>query len=385
YHTKDLGVKNTDGSFTFLNRSDLLFKSAGEMIDPLEIEKILKELPYVSEAIIVAIDHPEWTKASTLLYKLNDKSKSTSDLKAYLKDRLHPFLIPRFFYEMPDDMITSGIKPKRFEVSRYASERYFQDIFSYQYQSHKKNKLVVVFHGFMEDHKDMMPLFNNNLCDYLLIDLPGHGKTSVSNFKNRNDVFFQLKKLIQYYSIDHSLIFYGYSMGGRIALELSDTLKPDLLILESASFGLKTDQEKIQRVNSDRALLSDPQLKLENFFLSWYQNPIFGKYNESPIFKEEIKRKLITPNESKSEWQKSLEFFSPGLTPDLLADNLLKLKKQKIIGIVGQQDRKYVEHYQDIKSELSSLLVYEIENAGHNPHKTHKLKIKEILDRLLIK
>lgn len=39
YHTKDIGEKNANGSYSFKQRSDVLFKSAGELIDPLLIEE----------------------------------------------------------------------------------------------------------------------------------------------------------------------------------------------------------------------------------------------------------------------------------------------------------------------------------------------------------
>jgi len=95
YHTKDIGVKNADGSFSFKQRSDVLFKSAGELIDPLLIEEKVKSLPWITTAVVAPIAHPKWTWASTLIYQTNDPSKNAKDIKAHLKSELHPHYIPR--------------------------------------------------------------------------------------------------------------------------------------------------------------------------------------------------------------------------------------------------------------------------------------------------
>lgn len=383
YHSKDIGVANADGSYSFQQRSDVLFKSAGELIDPLLIEEKVKSLPWIKTAVVVPVAHPEWTWASTLIYQTTDLSKSAADIKAYLKNELHPHHIPKYFYEAPKELITEGMKPKRFEISKWAQENYFKELIHHHYIPGLNTKrLMVFFHGFMEDYTDMLPLMDiNTEVSFLFIDIPGHGKTKTSHFKNRDYLFSTLAGLIEFYQNDRELIIYGYSMGGRIALELSASyLRPQLLILESANFGLETNDLKTARLNADRQLLSDPNLDLKAFFKKWYQNPIFTNYNQSPHFQREVEKKLTHDPE---QWQQSLEFFSPGATPFLQSEILKKIIDLKIVGITGSEDFKYNNHYKEMRNNLPNFLVHEIHHAGHNPHKTHLPEIKMILKNLI--
>lgn len=383
YHTKDIGVKNKDSSFSFKQRSDVLFKSAGELIDPLFIEEKIKSLPWITSAVIAPVAHPEWTWASTLIYQSNDPLKGAEDIKAHLKNKLHPHHIPRYFFEAPKNLIADGMKPKRFEISKWAQENYFREHLHYQYiPGVNAKKLMVFFHGFMEDYTDMMPLMDNHTeMSFLFIDVPGHGKTKTSSLKKREEVFSTITGLIHFYQNDRELIVYGYSMGGRIALELSALyLKPQLLILESSHFGLVTNEEKKVRLSADRKLFSNPDLDLKSFFTQWYKNPIFARYNQSPHYQSEVDKKL---SHDMTEWQKSLEFFSPGATELVQSEMLEKIKDLKIAGITGTEDKKYNDHFKEMSHKLPNFSLYEIAHAGHNPHKTHLSELKTILKSLI--
>ncbi len=382
FHTKDIGRENSDGTFSFSHRGDILFKSAGELINPLEAETLTKELPWVTEAVSVGIVHHEWTKAQALVYKSSDPDKSADEctrlIKAHLKKELHPHLVPRYFYQAQEGIFKEGLKPKRYQIERFASEEFFKNLFHYLYIPHPEaKKLVVFFHGFMEEHTDMIPLMDtHHQCSYLFIDFPGHGKSRVSAFKKREDVFYYLSELISFKADNLPYTLYGYSMGGRIALELAlDYLRPDLLILESSHFGFTNSEEKRHRLESDRTLFKDV-LDLNVFFESWYNNPIFANYNQSSHYKIDLEKKLSHPIQ---EWQSSLEFNSPGTSPYFYKEVMAKLALLKVIGIVGSLDTKYQNHFTEVKKELSDFHLFEIKGAGHNPHKTHASEIKKIL------
>lgn len=382
FHTKDMGKLNEDGSFSFIQRQDILYKSAGELIDPLLIEGKVKQLPWITNVVVVPIAHPEWTWASALVYQTNDSTKSFENIKTHLRNELHPHFIPKYFYEAPKDLIADGMKPKRFEISKWAQIQYFKNLLHYLYIPNPSAKrLVVFFHGFMEDHTDMIPLMDSHHDNsYLFIDLPGHGKTNVTGFKSREYAFSTIASLITFLKKDLELVIYGYSMGGRIALELSTRyLKPELLILESSHFGLLDTEEKSTRFAADLKLLAAPNLNLLDFFTKWYQNSIFVNYNQSHNYHTDVEKKL---SHNPAQWQSSLEFFSPGATPLVQADILEKVVDLKIIGIVGSADEKYRNHFLDIKNKLPKFSYNEIAHAGHNPHKTHLSEIKMILRSL---
>jgi O-succinylbenzoic acid--CoA ligase len=382
-HTKDIGVINEDGTFSFVKRSDVLYKSAGELIDPFIIEEKAKQLPWISQIVVVPIAHPKWTWASALVYQTSDHTKSFENIKTHLRNEMHPHLVPKYYYEAPKELILPDMKPKRFEISQWAQIQYFKDLLHYLYIPNPSAKrLVVFFHGFMEDHTDMIPLMDSHHENsYLFIDLPGHGKTDVTNFKSREHAFLTISSLITFLQKNLELVLYGYSMGGRIALELSTQyLKPQLLILESSHFGLLDTNEKSARFTADSKLLTKPNLNLLDFFTIWYKNAIFSNYNQSQNYEMDVIKKL---DHYPAQWQSSLEFFSPGATPLLQSDILNEVADLRIIGIAGSEDEKYKNHFFDIKNKLPKFEYYEIAQAGHNPHKTHLSEIKMVLRNLI--
>lgn len=58
YHTRDVAVREEDGYFRFVGRTDDLFKSSDYRISPFELESALVEHPAVAEAAVVPSPHP---------------------------------------------------------------------------------------------------------------------------------------------------------------------------------------------------------------------------------------------------------------------------------------------------------------------------------------
>ncbi|MFI1767644.1 AMP-binding protein [Streptomyces sp. NPDC020800] len=58
YHTGDLVVRDEDGGFAYVSRTDDMFKSFDHRISPLELERALLRSPVVADAAVVAVPHP---------------------------------------------------------------------------------------------------------------------------------------------------------------------------------------------------------------------------------------------------------------------------------------------------------------------------------------
>jgi O-succinylbenzoic acid--CoA ligase len=390
YKTQDIGSINSNGKFIFQKRADLVFKSAGEMINPQLIEAITKDIPNIKDAVIVPLKHPVWTHAAALVFERNDSTKNLDieieEIKTHLKKYLHPYLIPKFFYEKEKIDSNNTIKPNRFHLKQWAQQIYSSSLFHHSYlQNPNASKLVIFFHGFMEDITDLSPLVKdiqlNKKTSFLFIDLPGHGRTKLANFSDRDYFFSELKNFIDTFP-ETQKIYYGYSMGGRIALELALYHSPACaLILESSSLGLKDEDEKKQKLLSDEALFNisyDPKV----FFEQWYKNPIFYKYNQTSHFISDCQKKS---SHNYEEWKNSLLYFSAGKCPYMLRENIEKLKLASFNTdiIYGEYDLKYKEHFQKAKTDNTLLCLHEIKDAGHNPHKTKLSEVKKVLESIL--
>lgn len=390
YKTQDIGFLSSSGKIIFKHRADLLFKSAGELINPQLIETIIKDIPNIKEAVVVPIKHPVWTHAAALVFERIDSTKELhleiEEIKNNLKKSLHPYQIPKFFYEKEKVDSNTTIKPNRFHLRQWAQQIYSSSLFHHSYlQNQNASKLVIFFHGFMEDHSDLEPLIKelqlNKKTSFLLIDLPGHGDTKIANFTDREHIFLELKTFIETFP-EPQKIYYGYSMGGRIALELALYHTPaSSLILESSNLGLNDEDEKKQKLLSDEALFNknyDPEV----FFNQWYKNPIFYNYNLSKNFSNDCKKKSLHNYE---EWKNSLLYFSAGKCPHILKENIQKIEliNLRIDIIYGEFDFKYKEHFQKTKTESALMSLHEIKDAGHNPHKTKLYEVKKALEGIL--
>ena len=378
FQTNDIG-EIFDGKFKFKERKDLVFISGGENINPLHIEEIASKFPFVESACCSYVDDEKWGQMSILLYQAsaNDKFRECEFLD-FLKQHLHPYQVPKFVFN------THLIQSHQTKINRKAARElalklYLEKIFSFEYMPSLSNSkdTIVFFHGFMGDKLDLkkIALAFQNQFNLLLIDLPGHGKTSMNDFHSLLDIFSKITRFVQLFTSNP--IFYGYSMGGRIALELSHNhFKPKALILESAGLGLIDKNECEERLKSDRAISTKIiSSSTESFLEWWYQNPIFFKYNQSDIFKEDIINKLKS---DRIGWSEAIVKFSPAFFP-YQSINLKNLKEINfpLLYIAGEKDEKYQRYASLLQSMKFDTLI--IKECGHNPHKTHPLDITNYL------
>lgn len=374
--TNDIGEFDSKGIFHFKHRADLIFQSAGENINPLLIEEVTKSHQDIKEAFLVPIKDSAWGHVGVLLYEtFNGKTISSDTLRAFLQDHLHPYHIPKFLFPT-EFQLTGQLKVKRHSLKTLAEEKYLKEIFSYDYIDVSGAPLLVFFHGFMGNKDDLKVIGEDCLFETysrLYIDMPGHGKTKIDNFSSQIEVFEKLTLFIKLFN-SLETIFYGYSMGGRIALNLSlNFLSPSKLFLESAGLGLNSEVECKQRLESDISLFNGmTNNQILSFLEEWYKNPIFYNYNQTSEFQNDILKKS---HHDFNQWHVSQKYLSSGAFP-LLSFNLSKLKDLKLplYYIYGEQDLKYKKFSTFLQDNT-----FEILNAGHNPHKTHA---KEILKGL---
>ncbi len=99
YYTGDIGFKDKDGYLFIEARRNDLIVSGGENIVPKEVESVILSHPYVKDVFIFGIDHYKWGQEISAAVVLRENKKiSSSDLKAFLKDKLTFYKIPRKIY-----------------------------------------------------------------------------------------------------------------------------------------------------------------------------------------------------------------------------------------------------------------------------------------------
>jgi acetyl-CoA synthetase len=99
YLTGDLAMRDSDGYFWFVGRSDDVIKSAGHLIGPFEVESALMEHPAVAEAGVIGIPDPtvgEMVKAYVALKNTFLPSEALrKELLGHARQRLGPAVAPK--------------------------------------------------------------------------------------------------------------------------------------------------------------------------------------------------------------------------------------------------------------------------------------------------
>lgn len=96
--TGDIGRFREDGALVITGRMSGMFKSGGYNVYPLEIEQVLESHPQVASAAVVAIADPVFSQVGWAYVVPRPGAEiSPEDLKAWCRDRLANYKIPKRF------------------------------------------------------------------------------------------------------------------------------------------------------------------------------------------------------------------------------------------------------------------------------------------------
>jgi fatty-acyl-CoA synthase len=112
-HTRDLGIRDEEGSLIFVDRMQELIISGGLNISPREIESVLVEYPDVVEACVFPV--PDTRFGETPAAVIYGKDIDVPALITYCNERLADFKVPRYVEVVGDPLprMPSGKLDKR--------------------------------------------------------------------------------------------------------------------------------------------------------------------------------------------------------------------------------------------------------------------------------
>lgn len=200
----------------------------------------------------------------------------------------------------------------------------------------------------------------------VLVDLPGHGGRAGEADPARFTLEATLELVEAAGAWPADLV--GYSMGGRVALHFA-AARPDLvrrLVLESASPGLETDDERRARRASDEALaqriLADG---LDAFLDFWERQPIFESRGRLETEVSQHHHRLRLANDPRS-LAAALRGLGTGALPSLWG-SLSGLDVPTLL-IVGELDGKFVEIGRRMMDAMPRARLVVVPGAGHTVH-----------------
>lgn len=121
FRTSDIGRFDAAGNLVVLGRSDQMFLSGGEIINPFEIEQVLAEQEGVTTAVVVPVNHPEFGQVPWAFVQ-SQHPLDPVKIKQLLRKGLPPYKIPKEILKMPVDDRMNAMKPDRRKLAQIASK-----------------------------------------------------------------------------------------------------------------------------------------------------------------------------------------------------------------------------------------------------------------------
>ncbi|HUH99545.1 MAG TPA: 2-succinyl-6-hydroxy-2,4-cyclohexadiene-1-carboxylate synthase [Nitrososphaerales archaeon] len=246
---------------------------------------------------------------------------------------------------------------------------------------------VVLLHGFTGTHRTWMKLRASLSPRHSVIvaDLPGHGNTPAPQHPSEMGVSPTADSIARIIRTQtgKQVALLGYSLGGRVALDLACRHQELLncLILEGASPGLERDEERQTRRAEDEALADEIEEKGLRWFVDyWEATDIMATQKElSRQAFEEVRRERLS-NTAKG-LSMSLRAAGPGAMTSLWS--AIEGIRIPVLLVVGKRDAKFSQIARAMQKKIQGSVVAEVEEAGHCVHVEKPDRFVEVVENFL--
>jgi long-chain acyl-CoA synthetase len=96
FHTGDLFRTDEAGFFYFVGRCDDIIKSRGEKVAPMEVEKVLYQLPGVIEAAVIGVPDAVLGQAVKVIIVSQDHALTEQRVRQHCKRQLEDYMMPKY-------------------------------------------------------------------------------------------------------------------------------------------------------------------------------------------------------------------------------------------------------------------------------------------------
>lgn len=248
-----------------------------------------------------------------------------------------------------------------------------------------KDVPLLFLHGFMGSSRDWAETLEQ-LPEYrcIVVDLPAHGLSAGCSA----DLYSMPRTTLALLAVLDELglgycVPVGYSMGGRLALNLA-LAHPDrcrALVVESGSPGLASDRERKSRREWDETKACELERQgLDGFLEAWYRQPLFHSIRRNQArFASLIERRR---QNNIAGLALSLRLMGTGSQDPLW--NQVPGIRVPWLAVVGELDAHYRKIMQDMVSVSRKGRLATISDAGHNTHFENPTAFSRTLREFLV-
>lgn len=230
---------------------------------------------------------------------------------------------------------------------------------------------LLLLHGFMGSAAEWNEVTAALSGEHRLLipDLPGHGFSTGLPYTDAYTMDGAARKLLALLDAEGvaRCAVAGYSMGGRLALYLTLRCpeRVERLLLESASPGLATEEERAARRASDERLAQRLETgDLRKFVEDWYRQPLFATLaRDEPLLRRTIEARL---QNDPRELARPLRAMGTGSQPSLWGE--LPRLRVPTLAVVGEGDAKFVALAREMERASVNVRAVVVPGAGHSVH-----------------
>ena len=224
---------------------------------------------------------------------------------------------------------------------------------------------LLLLHGFMGSRRDWSPVVDalapTHRC--IAVDLPGHGETGAPKDESLWTPDGCVAALAGVLRAAGGGSVVGYSLGGRLALQLAIE-HPAVVaraVLASASPGIAGECGRAQRRNMDEGLARRLETQgLEPFLEEWYRLPLFAALREHPRFPEVLERRRRNDPRLLA---RSLRTMGTGSQRSLWGD--LRGLNTPLLLLAGEHDPKFTDIAFDMAARCPRAEAVVLRGRGH--------------------
>jgi 2-succinyl-6-hydroxy-2,4-cyclohexadiene-1-carboxylate synthase len=231
---------------------------------------------------------------------------------------------------------------------------------------------LVLLHGFTGSTATWAPHLDafSGHFSVIAVDLPGHGASDAPADPARygmEQCVSDLLALFDRLEIARASLL-GYSMGGRVALNLAIAAPERIraLVLECASPGIADPDERLARRRSDAALADMIEREgIEAFVDYWERLPLFASQAALPAAIRDRQRAQRLANTARG-LATSLRRIGTGMM-EPLHDRLGGIQSPVLL-IAGERDEKYCRLGRSMAGAIPAARLVVVPDAGHAVH-----------------
>ena len=202
------------------------------------------------------------------------------------------------------------------------------------------------------------------------VDLPGHGASDSppdSRLYTMERHVQALAEILDRLGLER-VAWLGYSLGGRIALSAAVALpeRTTALVLESASPGIASEEERQQRIEEDEALACwIEEVGVQRFVEYWESLPFWHSQKRlTAVTRHGLRSQRLRNNPC--GLANSLRGVGTGAQPPL-HDRLEEITAPALL-VAGEEDEKFTGIAREMQQAMSASRLAAVAEAGHAAH-----------------